>query len=291
MIRDVAITFAGGGNRAFYQMGLMNRWRERLLPRVSLMATCSAGACVATLILSGREKEAGDFWRQRREGVTKNFEWRKLMRGARPTPHEPIYRETLLHAFREGGMERVRAQPFPVLVLTTAFPKRMPAFAAVMLALCAYNLEKSFRKEMIHPTFGRRIGFKAMAFDARRCETADDLADLIISSSATPPFTRLGRFDNQRLLDGGIVDNVPAFLADDVPEVKRNLVLLTRPYPPHIVGRQGSRLYIAPAETLPVNRWDYTRPDLIDATVETGERDADVYAPLLDDFLAQEIYS
>jgi hypothetical protein len=67
--------------------------------------------------------------------------------------------------------------------------------------------------------------------------------------------------------------------------VKRNLVLLTRPYPPNIIGKQGARLYIAPANTLPVNRWDYTRPDLIDATIEAGERDAELYAPLLADFL------
>jgi predicted patatin/cPLA2 family phospholipase len=286
MARDLAITFAGGGNRAFYQLGLMNRWREQLLPRVALMATCSAGACVATLILSGRETEAGDYWKRRREGITRNFEWGKLVRGARPTPHEPIYRDTLLHAFDEGGLERVRAQPYPVLVLTTSFPKRMPAFAAVLLGLCAYNLEKSLRKEMIHPTFGRRVGFKALAYDARACRTPAELADLIISSSATPPFTSLGSFDNRRLLDGGIVDNVPAFLADDVPEVKRNLVLMTRPYPPQVVGRQGARLYIAPAEALPVNRWDYTRPELIDATVEVGERDAETYAPLLKDFLS-----
>lgn len=286
MTRDLAITFAGGGNRAFYQLGLMNRWRERLLPRVAMMATCSAGACVAALILSGREQEASEYWKQRREGITRNFEWGKLLKGARPTPHEPIYRDTLLHAFREGGLERVRAQPFPVVVLTTAFPRRLPAFAAVLLGLCAYNLEKSLRKEMIHPTFGRRVGFKALAFDARLCETPAELADLIIASSATPPFTSLGSFQGNRLLDGGIVDNVPAFLADEVPAVKRNLVFLTRPYPSHITGQQGARLYIAPASTLPVNRWDYTRPELIDATIRAGELDADIYAPLLADFLA-----
>lgn len=285
MVRDLAITFAGGGNRAFYQLGLMNRWRERLLPRVALMATCSAGACVATLLLSERETEASDFWKQRRESVTKNFEWGKLLRAQRPTPHEPIYRDTLLHAFSEGGLERVRSQPFPILVLTTAFPKPMPAFAAVILGLCAYNIEKKFRKEMIHPSLGRRVGFKGLAFDARRCETAEELADLIIASSATPPFTSVGNFNNRRLLDGGIIDNVPAFLADEAPDIKRNLVLLTRPYPSHITGKQGARLYIAPAETLPVNRWDYTRPDLIDATIEAGERDAELYAPLLADFL------
>lgn len=285
MTRDLAITFAGGGNRAFYQLGLMNRWRERLLPRVAVMATCSAGACVATLILSGREEQASLFWKERRQGITRNFEWGKLVRGKRPTPHEPIYRETLLHAFMEGGFERIRSQPFPVLVLTTAFPRRMPAFVAVMLGLCAYNVEKRVRKEMIHPSFGQHLGFKAMTYDARACETPEELTDLIISSSATPPFTSLGGFDGQRLLDGGIIDNVPAFLADEVPGVLRNLVLLTRPYPEHLTGRQAARLYLAPDKPLPVNRWDYTRPELIDATVEQGERDAELYSALLDDFL------
>lgn len=285
MVRDLAITFAGGGNRAFYQLGLMNGWRDRLLPRIAAMATCSAGACVATLLLSGREAETGEFWKKRRAGVTSNFEWRKLLRGTRPTPHEPIYRDTLRHAFIEGGLERVRAQPFPILVLTTAFPKHLPAYAAVMLGLCAYNIEKSVRREMIHPSLGQRVGFKAMAFDARDCETPEELTDLIIASSATPPFTSLGRFNGHRLLDGGIIDNVPAFLVDEVHGVKRNLVLLTRPYPSHVTGRQASRLYIAPEKDLPVHRWDYTRPELIDATIEAGERDAELYAPLLTDFL------
>ena len=285
MARDLAITFAGGGNRAFYQLGLMNRWRDRILPRVAAMATCSAGACVATLLLSGREQAASAFWKRRRDGVTTNFEWRKLLRGIRPTPHEPIYRDTLLHAFAEGGLERIRLQPFPVLVLTTSFPKRMPASAAIMLGLCAYNIEKMFRKEMIHPLLGQRVGFRGAVFDARDCETPEELTNLIIASSATPPFTSIGSFSGQRLLDGGIIDNVPASLADEVPEVKRNLVLLTRPYPAHVTGRQGSRLYIAPAETLPVSRWDYTRPDLVEATIEAGERDAEVYVSSLIDFL------
>ena len=287
MGRDLGITFAGGGNRAFYQLGLMHGWRERLLPRVAAMATCSAGACVAALLLSGRETEAAEFWKERRQGITRNFEWGKLLRGARPTPHEPIYRDTLLHAFAEGGLERIRAQPFPVLILTTAFPKRMPALAAVLLALSAYNVEKRLRKEMIHPSFGQRAGFKAMAFDARDCQTPQALTDLIIASSATPPFTSLGRFDGARLLDGGIIDNAPAFLADEIAEVRRNLVLLTRPYPSHVIGRKGTRLYLAPAEDLPVHRWDYTRPELIDATIETGERDAELYEPLLADFLSE----
>ena len=283
--RDLAITFAGGGNRSFYQLGLMNRWREMLLPRVVAMAACSAGACIATLLVSGREREVKQFWEQRRSGVTKNFEWRRLLSGQRPTPHEPIYRDTLLHAFMDGGLEQVRAQPFPILILTTAFPRYMPGIAAALLGLFSYDLEKKLNKELIHPSYGRHVGFRPVVFDARDCESPAELADLIIASSATPPFTSVGSFGGRRLLDGGIIDNVPAFLADDAPGVARNLVLLTRPYPAHVVGRQGSRLYIAPAETLPVERWDYTRPDLVEATIEIGERDADLNQTLLAAFL------
>ncbi len=283
--RDLAITFAGGGNRAFYQLGLMNGWRARLLPRVGCLATCSAGACVAALMLSGREEEVNGYWKERCREVTKNFEWRRLLSGKRPTPHEPIYRDMLRHAFSSGGLERIRSQPFPVLVLTTAFPRRLPVFAAVLLALGAYKLEKVLREGGIHPTYGRRVGFTALAFDARDCETPEQLADLIISSSATPPFTSVGNFAGRHLLDGGVIDNAPAFLADEVPGIRRNLVMLTRPYPFGVLGKQGSRLYVAPRETLPVERWDFTRPDLLEATVRIGERDAAEQDSLLADLL------
>jgi predicted acylesterase/phospholipase RssA len=283
--RDLAITFAGGGNRAFYELGLMNVWQERLLPRVGCLATCSAGACVATLMLSGREKEVGQYWRERCRDVTKNFEWRRLLSGKRPTPHEPLYRDMLLYAYSEGGFERIRSQPFPVLVLTTAFSGRLPTLAAVMLAFCSYKLEKRLRDGMIHPTYGRRVGFTAQTFDARDCETAAELADLIIASSATPPFTSIGNYSGRRLLDGGVIDNVPAFLADDVQGIERNLVMLTRPYPRGVTGRQGARLYIAPREALPIERWDFTRPDLLEDTIATGERDAVEHEALLAEFL------
>jgi predicted acylesterase/phospholipase RssA len=287
-VRDLAVTFAGGGNRAFYELGLMKVWRRELLPRAGCFATCSAGACVAALMLSGRDEEVGQFWRERVRGLKKNFEWARLLKGQRPTPHEPLYRQMLLHAFADGGLERIRSQPFPVLVLTTAFPRGVPALAAVALALCSYNLEKRLRDEMVHPTYGRRVGFRGLSFDARDCETAEALADLIIASSATPPFTSVGSYRGRRLLDGGVIDNVPAFLADEVEGIKRNLVLLTRPYPQAVIGRQGRRLYIAPREPLPIERWDFTRPDLLEETVAIGERDASGYQSALEEFLQGE---
>lgn len=283
--RDLGITFAGGGNRAFYQVGLLRRWADTIFPRTRAVAACSAGACVVTFYLSERHDEIDTYWRERRAHVTRNFVWRRLLRGNRPNEHEAIYRDTLLHAFRGGGLERIRALPFPLLILASRLPPLMPSAFAATLALCAYQLEKKMRPEMIHPSFGRRLGFSPAVYDARLCETPEQLASLVIASSATPPFTSVGRFGDAQLLDGGVIDNVPAWVAEEVPGVNRNLVLLTRPYPPHVTGRRGKRLYIAPTEPVPVERWDYTRPDLLDATIAQGKREAEMHEHALADFL------
>ncbi|MDB4908310.1 MAG: putative esterase of the alpha-beta hydrolase superfamily [Gemmatimonadetes bacterium] len=284
--RDLALTFAGGGNRAFYQMGLLARWWEALSPRVGAIASCSAGACVITTWLSGRRETARAFWMGRREGITKNFRWENLLRpGARIAPQGEIYRATMLHTFADGGFERVRASPFPIYVVASAFPSAMPAGAAVALGMSVYSAERAWRTA-IHPRFTKAVGFRPFVRDARECESAEELADLILASSATPPFTPIGRFRGTRLLDGGMVDNVPAFAAEAVPGIRRNVVFLTRPYAPQLLGIHGDRLYLAPTRETPITRWDYTQPHLLDETIVMGEREADVHRPLLDRFLS-----
>ncbi|MEX1367856.1 MAG: patatin-like phospholipase family protein [Nannocystaceae bacterium] len=285
--RDVALTFAGGGNRAFYQLGLLHHWGERLRPRIAAIAACSAGACVATLWLAGREAQTRSFWRARRQGVDRNFDWSRLLRGRRPTPHGPIYRDTLLCAYAEDGLENIQATPFPVLVVTTAPPPLLPTAVGALLGVSAYNLEKRVRGDFVHPVLGQRLGFSAHVVDARRCRTAEELADLVIASSSTPPFTPVGRFRGRRLLDGGLVDNAPASAAEQVRGVRKNLVLLTRPYAASCIGEQGSRLYVAPTRRVPVEVWDYTRPELIDQTIQLGERDAQVHDRSLRRFLVR----
>jgi hypothetical protein len=208
-----------------------------------------------------------------------------VLSGRSPAPHGPIYRDTLLYALGAGGLERVRALPFPLHVLASAWPRAVPAAVAVTAGIAAYQTEKALRRRLVHPSLGRALGFRPFVADARECATAEELADLVIASSATPPFTPVGAFRDRRLLDGGLVDNAPAFVAERDQAVRRNLVLLTRQYPAEAVGHRGQRFYVAPSEPVPVSRWDYTNPALLEATVALGERDADRYAPLVEAFL------
>ncbi|HEU4405234.1 MAG TPA: patatin-like phospholipase family protein [Polyangiaceae bacterium] len=283
--RDLVLTLAGGGNRAFYQLGLLNRWAGLLWPRLAAVAAVSAGSCVLLVHLSGRAEPANRYWRERRRHVTKNFVWANLLRGESPAPHAPVYRDTLLHTLAEGGLDRVRREPVPLWVLAAGLPRRLPPAAAVALGLGAYSLEKRLRPAMLHPSFGRGLGFVPRVFDARECESEGELADLVMASSATPPFTPVGSFRGEALLDGGLIDNVPAEIAERAPGARKNIVLLTRPYPPGAAGRRGNRLYVAPTGPLPIERWDYTRPELLDATIAVGEREADTHRRELEAFL------
>jgi predicted acylesterase/phospholipase RssA len=274
-MRDLALTLAGGGNRAFYQLGLLNRWWPDLGARVGVLSACSAGACVAVMLLSGRREETFEFWYRRRAHVTKNLDWSKLLRGERPAPHFPIYRDTLLFALAEGGLERLRAQPFPIYALVAVPPVGLPVPLAVPIGLGLYSLERWLRPGRLHPGLGRRIGFEPVAKDLRTLETPEAVADLVLASSATPPFTPVGQVDGRPVLDGGLVDNAPAFLAERVGEWRGHLVVLNRPYPASVMGRRGGRWYLCPSVPTPADRWDYTRPERITETMLLGERDAD----------------
>ena len=64
--RDLGMTLAGGGSRSFYQVGLLDRWGERLLPRLAAVAGVSAGACTVSVWLAGRTEATRKFWHWRK---------------------------------------------------------------------------------------------------------------------------------------------------------------------------------------------------------------------------------
>jgi len=265
-------------------MGLLAQWDDVLLPRTAVVASCSAGACVITTYLSGRRTEAREYWLSRVRGITRNFDWPKLLRGERAAPQGEIYRDTLLVTFSDGGLERIRQQPFPIYVLAASLPRWLPASLSAALGIGLYSVERSFKRGP-HPRLPGMLGFAPVAVDARTCETPDELSNLILASSATPPSTPIGAFRGQQLLDGGMVDNAPAFVAEGHPGVSRSIVLLTRPYHPSVLGVQGRRLYLAPTRPTPINRWDYTQPHLLDDTIAMGEREAAIHRAVLDRYL------
>jgi predicted acylesterase/phospholipase RssA len=284
-MRDLGLTLAGGGNRSFYQQALIEAWGERLWSRVAAVSCVSAGAAIVVLSLSGRSAKARVHWDDSRRGLTKNLDLSRLLRGERIAPHGPIYRSTIEFSLREGGLERLQSLPFPIWVLCSIPPRALPITAATWLGLGAYSLEKRWNPRLLHPVIGMKLGFRELVFDARDCESPEEVADLVIASSSTPPFTPVGHFRGQTLLDGGICDNVPAALAERDPSVRKNLVLLTRPYPEGVSGEHGKRLYLEPSAPIPISRWDYREVAPVEETLALGRTDAARYASRLETWL------
>lgn len=285
-MRDLGLTLAGGGNRSFYQQALLESWGERLWSRVAAVSCVSAGAAIALLTLSGRSGPARLHWDGLRRGITKNLDLRRALRGERIAPHGPIYRSTIVHALEGGGLAQLQGTPFPIWVLCAIPPARLPITVATWLGLGAYSLEKRMNPRLLHPELGAKLGFREFVFDARECQTPDEAADLVIASSSTPPFTPVGHFRGMNLLDGGICDNVPATLAERDPNVRKTLVLLTRPYPAGVTGERGKRLYLEPSGEVPIGRWDYREEAPVQETLDLGRADAARYAAQLEAWLA-----
>jgi len=290
-VRDLALTLAGGGNRAFLQLPILERWWDRIGGRVSAVAACSAGASMAVTFFSGRAALTHEFWLSRRATVTRNFTWGQLLQGQRPTPHLPIYRDTTLFSLAEGGFERIKALPFPLRILLAEVPWNAPVPLVVAAGFAAYSMERGRDPGKLHPSSGRRLGFRPFVVDAREAQTPEELADLVLASSATPPFLPVYTIRGRVVVDGGMVDNAPASVAEEDVAARRSLILLTRWYPPHRVGFRGHRWYLAPSEPVQISRWEYTRPDLVEATRQLGAREAERLEPQLIRWLGAETAS
>ncbi len=262
------LVFAGGGNRCWWQSGVWEVLRPAgLAPRT--IAGVSAGAATACMLLAGRGESALAHYLRITATLRRNFQPERLLRGERAFPHAQIYREALLRLLDADALQQLRAQP-PVYVQVARPPRWLPGHSALLAGILAYQFDKKVRRAL-HPRAGRALGFRAEVLRAQDCATAEQLADLLLASSCTPPFTPALTLHGRAVLDGGMVDNVPvhALPEPDAP----TLVLLTRRYP-RPLPRSGARAYLQPSRPVPVSGWDYTNGAGIRAAIELGRHDA-----------------
>ena len=272
--RFAAAVFAGGGNRCFWQAGF---WSEaapalglgRSLRRV---AATSAGAAIACALLAGRLREGLAHFRSAVAANPRNVYPGNVFLGRPVFPHAALYRRALLAVIDPEALARLHAGP-ELLVPVTRAPRWLGVRAAFAVAGLADALEHAARPS-VHPRLARRLGFAAEYVSVRSCPSPEALADLVLASSCTPPFTPALAHGGRPALDGGIADNVPAAAvdADDGP----TLVLLTRRYAR--LPRHPGRVYVQPSAPVAVSAWDYTDPAGIQAAFDLGRRDGEAFA-------------
>jgi predicted patatin/cPLA2 family phospholipase len=270
-----AISFAGGGNRCYWQGGFFEALSERFDLAARLAVGASAGAFAGIYSLLGlggrvRQQVLASCGPHRR-----NFDLPAWRRGEPLCPVGPLYRALIADVLDAAALKALkRKTDFQIAV--TRLPRGIPPRLGAALGIGAYQLEKRLLQP-VHPRFGRKLGFRAEFIAVRDLATPEALADALIASSCVPPFMPVLQIGGMAAFDGGLVDNVPvAPLLPIEAAGGCTLVMLTRVYRrvPEIAGRT----YVQPSRPIGVGQFDLTNPDGIRQAYELGLTDGAAFA-------------
>ena len=261
--------FAGGGSRCLWQVGFWdgaNRAGLKLADTVDYAASTSAGCAMALAVMLGRGPEALALFKELTAANPSNIHWRNLKPGSgKPLlPHIEMYRQALEMFLQPEDLGRLEGKQLEFLM--ARFPSYLPSSLGALLAFSVYGLEKHLTG-VLHPSWTRRLGFAQVVANSRDAADVSDLVESILASSCVPPVLPGKGYRGQRVLDGGIIDNVPAHLADG--REGRTLVLLSKRYrsPP---PEPGQRVYVQPSEQITIDKFDYANPDALQQTYDLG---------------------
>ena len=267
-----SVVFAGGGCRCFWQAGFWSVVSPLLHPP-EVVVGVSAGAAFACASLLGRGKNVLEDFKVRVSANERNFYPRRLLAGrAAAFPHEAMYRATIREGLSEDDFGLLQEGP-DVRIMLARPPERLPGRGGFFLGGLAYMLDNYEKR--VHSRWGYRLGFDHELVSVRDLESREELVELILHSSCTPPVLPLYRRGDRIVLDGGLVDNAPAGL---VPDASSTLVLLTRHQAPEEVPEIEGRTYAWPSRPVPVVKFDYTNPELVQETWDLGCRDGEAFA-------------
>lgn len=275
IIRNVI--FAGGGSRCLWQLGFWegaNRAGLGLAETVDYAASTSAGSAMATAALVGRPAEALELFKELTARNPRNIHWQNLRPGSgKPLlPHMAMYRTALERFLVPEDMERLSTKRLEFLM--AEFPDYLPSSLGTMLAFSVYGLEKHLTG-VLHPRWTRKLGFQPLTKGNQDAEDVADLINIILASSTVPPVLPTKGYKGLRVLDGGIIDNVPAHLADQ--RAGQTLVLLSKKYSKPLPA-PGRRIYAQPSKPVRIDKFDYANPEALQATYDLGLRDGTRFA-------------
>lgn len=271
------VIFAGGGSRCLWQVGFWdgaNAAGLELQDSVNYAASTSAGCAMATACMLGRGREALDMFKELTADNPANIHWHNLKpgSGAPLLPHMNMYRHALETFLKDEDLSALADKKLEFLM--ARFPAWLPNFMGTPLAFVIYSLEKCLTGAL-HPRWTRKLGFEPLRFGNQEAEHVGELIDTILASSCVPPVLPFGRYRGMRVLDGGIIDNVPAFLTDQ--REGTTLILLSKRYR-QALPAPGERIYAQPSQPILLDKFDYANPQGLQDTYDLGLADGAAFA-------------
>lgn len=269
--------FAGGGSRCFWQLGFWdgaNRAGLGLDKTVSYAASTSAGSAIAVAALLDRGPEALELFKELTAANPRNIHWQSLRPGSNAPllPHMAMYRQSLEQFLTPQDLDRLANKTLELLM--AKYPPYLRGGMAAAIAFTVYGLEKRLTG-VVHPRWTQRLGFTPMVRGNHDAKSVADLVNMILAASSVPPLLPSDGYQGENVLDGGIIDNVPAHLATG--RSGRTLVLLSKRYRRPLPAIPN-RVYVQPSQAIKIDKFDYANPHGLQATYELGLKDGNKFA-------------
>lgn len=267
------LTFAGGGNRCWWQGGAIAELLEYGHSLPPELVGTSAGAAVAASFLTDGPQAALEACKRLYAENAHIFNWRALSRLQLNFAHQSIYPAWIRSFIHANNFDRVK-HARTTLHVAISRPARILGLAmSVAAGTAAYFVDKKIWHS-IHPRLPRFLGLRQEFLHLRDCDHFQEAQALLIASAAAPPFMHSIRLRKEWAFDGGYIDNAP--ITGRTPDRRAStLVLLSRHYPdrPHIFTLCGAT-YWQPSRPVPVSTWDCTHRATVEDAFELGRSDA-----------------
>ncbi len=267
------LAFAGGGNRCWWQAGLLTQLRTcgARLP-ASLVGT-SAGAAIAASFLTDSTTTALQACQRLYAANAQLFDWRGLTRLQFNFAHKKIYPAWLAAFVNEGNFKAMQSSTSHLLVAVTRPAQALGLAGSVVAGTMAYLVDKKLFHN-IHPALPRFLGLKQEFFALHNCNTVQEAQTTLQAAAAAPPFMSSVHLQGEWAFDGGYTDNAP-IPVQTASEKASTLVLLTRHYPrlPALFKAHG-RTYWQPSRAIPVSTWDCRLRTTVEDAFALGQEDA-----------------
>ncbi len=271
------LAFAGGGNRCWWQAGVVSQLMDMGWKLPPILVGTSAGAAIATSLLTSSARDALASCKQLYMSNDRLFDWKSLSQFRLKFAHQHIYPAWIESFTSDHHFEKLKTASSELVVAITRPARALGLAGSLAAGSLAYLLDKKLAHS-IHPKLPRYLGLKQEFLSLNDVPDGQSARTLLQAVAAAAPFMLAQKVGGRWGFDGGYSDNAP-IPPQTAAERKHTLVLLTRHYPslPTVFAWQG-RTYWQPSQKVPVSTWDCRPGTTVDQAFELGLRDGAKFA-------------
>lgn len=251
------LVFSGGGNRCWWQAGVISGLLKSNWALPSRLTGTSAGASIAAAFLTSTTQNALAACLYLYGNTQKIFSWSLRSVRSPQFAHKKIYPAWVSSIITDETFQIAKHSLTQLDIAITRPSRWLGLTGSIFAGTAAYLIDKKV-SNTLHPRLPLYMGLKQEFVSLNGCSSFSEAHTLLCAAAAAPPFMPARLVSGGHAIDGGYVDNAPV-PAQTLKERQKTLVLLTRHYPrlPRLFEFQN-RCYFQPGQKIPVSTWDCT---------------------------------